>query len=229
MANGAGFQGLISGAIGRDLEMRGRSHLSESLPLALQQIENVTTAKRTEAASARNVARSAVYQQRPELAAKHLGIEYPERIAPEIGEGYRKPKLTVDERGNVISTYEPTPQLDQEFFAKEYNKWGTAIDELNTNRAIMGQPEIPKLTFKKWLNTNFPDYAEEILTRDKGKKKKEEEEGTKSIKISKFDLTAEGAKYAENADALIAYYQAENPTLSEQEIVDAMKSQRLIQ
>ena len=219
MPNG-GFRGLLSNAMTQDVQVRGAASLAQSLPLALAQIEQKRTAAREEAVSARNVARSALYQKRPEMAAKTLGMEYTAPTTPEIGEGYRKPKITVDEQGNVTRSYEPAVELDAEFFAKEYNKWSVAVDELNVNRKLLKQEEIPKLSFKNWMQETFPEYAPEVLGRGKGKQPR--------ISKTPFDLTDEGSKYADSVDDLIAYYQEENPGLSEQEIIDAMKTQGLI-
>lgn len=62
---------------------------------------------RTEAAGARNVARTALYQRRPEMAAQALGIELPEKeamVQPGMGE-LELNKVVYDEYGNPTYTY----------------------------------------------------------------------------------------------------------------------------
>ena len=117
---------------------------------------------RQEASASRTVARQAVYNRYPGMAAKEAGVELPQGAAGatgEVPEGYEPYEYTVDKAGETTQKYRAPDVVDAPALLKFYNDYISDVQAANAQvSSALGQERIPVPNFKQWVNTNFPEY-----------------------------------------------------------------------
>lgn len=94
---------------------------------------------REEARGARNVARTALYQARPEMAAEALGMELPTREAPTAPPGTDLSKVVYDEQGNPTYTFEPPSDTTTKPSWGQEQKVQALKTGLRTGKVVIGR------------------------------------------------------------------------------------------
>ena len=211
----ADWRSLITQEMGQDVAARREAGVSVAFSRAIANMRATDEQRRAGKIQSQHIAESATYGAYPEVAAKRAGIGLPEGVggAPS---GMRETKRTVGGR-----VYEAPEELDAQFFAKEYMKYKTAIEEQNTINKVLEKPLIKMPGWTDWMKGTFPEYADEVLKSIKKQPKK-------LVDTGGMTLTATGDRYAADVDALVEYYEKANPEKSRVEIIEQMKKAGLI-
>lgn len=162
----ASWRDVIQQGMVRDIERRrmnpGVQNFGTLVRTAMELGIEKKKEERGEAAGARNIARSAIYQRYPGMAAEAAGMELPEGAgtppgAPEDMEPYQ---VTYDETGRPTTVYRAPEKLDEPTLAKMYSQFITEIRATNAKYGLdKTYVPIPIPSFAAWKMEHFPEYA----------------------------------------------------------------------
>ena len=162
----ADWRGLVAGEMSSDIQARRGAHIN--LKEALAGVSAMQKERRGQADKMTNIKATAAYSRYPQAAAKEMGIGGETEggaITPPAGT--RLGKVVYNETGRPTTTYEAPETIDAAFMIKQYNTYRSTAEA--NNAFIPSGKQVPIPSFKDYVTTNFPEYADEILRQATGK------------------------------------------------------------
>jgi len=194
---GANWRQLVSGAMATDVarERTAGSALGNVLKRLMAEVKERGAETRKGAQRGRELAQTALYSKRPELAAQHLGVEYP-KVEVGAPPGLVPSKWTDP---NTDVTYE-LPE-EEGITARQlggwYTKYATDVRAANAEQSWMvgrkgfesyAPTSVP--TFNDWVKENFPEYAGKLKVATEGEEEMSDEDLNAYLDSQGFEPSA---------------------------------------